>query len=241
VSRRTTDDETVLEPRYWPVLDLASGRVVGAALVGTSSGGTGLASERTMGAAWAGSLPVLTRLAAHAFSFGPAAAERWWVSVLLRPGQVAAVAAVDVVAGLLRDSGLPPERLRIDVTELEVAHAVSSGSAADLAELGVGLSVRDFGGGELSSAALRAAPVCSLQVSLAGLAPHDEGDRSLLRSVVALAGSLGIEVQGCDVEADGQLELASAAGITTVQGYRWGSAGSLSKLIDTWVRLPVSE
>jgi EAL domain-containing protein (putative c-di-GMP-specific phosphodiesterase class I) len=58
---------------------------------------------------------------------------------------------------------------------------------------------------------------------------------------VALAGSLGIEVQGCDVEADGQLELASAAGITTVQGYRWGSAGSLSKLIDTWVRLPVSE
>lgn len=219
---------TVLEPRYRPVLELESGRVVGAELV----------------APWPhpdqGSVPRVACTAAHAFAFGPAADEGWWVGIRLRPGQVAAPSSVDAVAVLLRASGLAPRRLVLRLTHTELDHAVSSGSARALGALGVQMSVTGFGTADWSPASLRAAPVSSVQVSLTGLDRSDPADVGLVRSVVDIAESCGVAVIGRDVESGDQLRLAADAGVTNVEGYWWGSPGSLSKLLGTWARLPFS-
>lgn len=205
-------------PRYWPVIQMGTGRVVGAELHASP----------------------LARVAAQAFAFGPAADEHWWLAVRLRPGQVAAPAAVDAVTDLVRDSGLPPDRLLLEVTEDELARAVGSGSASSIGALGVRFSVTGFSGGGPAGAALRSAPVAFVQVSLAGLDPADPADVALLRSAATLAAKLEIEVIGTDVESAAQLELAGTADIGLVQGYWWGSPGSLAKLLSTWGRRSVS-
>ncbi len=224
----------MVEPRYWPVFALGSGRVVGAELERTPVAADGWVSGSP---APDGSVPTLVSIAARSFAFVPAAAEQWWVAVGLRPGQVVATSVVDVVAGLLEDSGLPPDRLLLQVTEAELAHAVGSGAAASLGGLGVRLCVS--GSGAASLAALRAAPVAYLQISLAGLS-SEPADVSVVRSVVALVASLGIGVIGSGVESDDQLVLAGEAGVELLSGYRWGSPGSISKLVATWARQPVS-
>lgn len=231
------DVDHVLQPRYEPVLELATGLAVGAELVAPRLS----PDTRTTGsAAWAGSPPMTTRLAAHEFAFGPAADEGWWLAAGLGPDQAAASGAVQVVADLLRSSGLPPERLLLPVTHAELSRAVRSGSARDLARIGVRFTVTDFAAVPGSSALLRSAPVASIQVSLLGLG-GDADDRSLIQSIVALAGSCGTEVIGADVETAEQVALAGGAGVNLVRGYWWGSPGPLAKLVNTWGRFRLSE
>lgn len=241
--REAVRGREVVEPRYWPVLDLATGRVVGAELVAPAvergRGASGPATSDTSDT-MADSIPILARAAAGAFASGPAAAEGWWVAIRLRFGQVASTSAADVVFSLLRDSRLDPDRLVLQITEAEFAHAVSSGSVAALASLGVRFGIIDFGAGDVSLLALRAAPIAFAQVNLTGLDGSEPADVSALRSVLAIAASLGIHVLGQMVEFDGQLALAGDVGIELVQGYRWGSAGSLPKLLSTWTRQAIS-
>lgn len=227
----------LLEPRYTPVLELGTGLVVGAEVLAPS---VSSASATAASAAWAGSLPILTRLAAHAFAFGIAAEEGWWIAAGLRPGQVASPATVDAVVDLLRTSGLPPERLVIQVSHAELAAAVRSGSADELGDLGVRFTVVGFAAEDWSGSVLRSAPVASVQVSLAGLRP-DADDVAIVGSLVALAEACGTTVIGRDVDSADLLALAAEAGVPFVEGYWWGSPGSLAKLVGTWARLPVNE
>jgi EAL domain-containing protein (putative c-di-GMP-specific phosphodiesterase class I) len=196
-------------PEFRPVLDRSTGLVVGAQVTG---------GDRAAGA--------------HAFAFGPAADEGWWLSVRDRPAAVPA---------LLAASGLPAERLVLQVTSEDLADAVATGAASELSRLGVRCCVIGYGALDWSIAALRLAPVASIQVSLAGLRRDEPGDVALVRSVVDLAASCGTVVLGSDVDTDDQLALAGAAGVGLVEGYWWGSPGSLAKLVATWARSPFSE
>lgn len=215
-------DRDLDDARYRPVVDRSTGRVVGAEL---------LQPIRSSG---------LVRQAAQAFAFGPAAEEGWWLGAALPAGEVGQPDAADAVGRLLRRSGLPPERLVLQVTNTELAHAVRSGGASRLAALGVRLSVVGFGVHHWSIAAVRHTAVASVQVSVAGLDRSEPADVALLRSVSALARSCNVEVLGRDIDTDEQLVLAGEAGIELVEGYWWGSPGSLAKLVSTWARLSVS-
>lgn len=226
-----------LEPRYSPVLDLATGLVVGAEVVAAPLSS---ASSTAASAAWAGSLPMATRRAAQAFAFGAAADEGWWVAAGLRPDQVSTPGATEVVEDLLRSSGLPAERLVLPVAHAELARAVEHGTAAAMGDLGIRFTVVGFGAEAWSSSVLREVPVASIQVSLAGLQP-DADDLALVRSMVSLAASCGTVVMGRDVDAAEQVALAGDAGVALLEGYWWGSPGSLAKLVGTWARHPLSE
>jgi EAL domain-containing protein (putative c-di-GMP-specific phosphodiesterase class I) len=215
-------DAEVLEAWYRPLLDRSSGTVVGAELVPPAR------SLR------------LVRAAAQAFAFGPPADERWSLAVALPPGIVAADPGVGAVAELLRRSGLHPDRLVLQVANTELAHAVRTGAASRLAAMGVRLSVAGFGVHHWSIAAVRHPAVASVEVSLAGLDGSEPADVALLRSVVALAGSCEVQVLGRDIESHQQLVLAGEVGLDLVEGYWWGSPGSLAKLVATWARHPIS-
>lgn len=227
-----------LEPQYRPVLDLGSGLVIGAEVVAPP---VSSATSTAASAAWAGTLPMVTRLAAQAFAFGAASDEGWWIAAGLRPGQVASPAAADAVAELLGTTGLPARRLVLQVTHHELSHAVRSGAAAALGALGVRFAVSSFMVEDWWGTVLRAAPAASVQVSLVGRSGRSPDDVAHVRSIVQLARSCGTAVVATEVDTDDQLALAGEAGAAYAAGYWWGSPGSLAKLVGTWTRLPVSE
>lgn len=194
----TIEEAAASEPCYWPVLEIETGRVVGAGLVGAGAPAS---------------------VAARAFAVGAAAREGWWLGIGPPHGTLVAPTAVTAVWSLLRDSRLEPDRLVLRIAEDDLADAVGSGAAAAVAAMGVRLAV---------------------EISLAGLDRGERADVAAVRATGARVASLGGRAVGVDVESDAQLALAHEAGLGLVQGYGWGSPGSLVKLVHTWARQPVS-
>ena len=117
--------------------------------------------------------------------------------------------AQDVRAALAR-SGLPPERLVLEVTETELMRDVERAIAvlAEIRELGVRVAIDDFGTGYSSLSQLERLPVDILKVDreFAG-APRDPGEHSkLLRAVMEIGDSLHMETVAEGVETPEQLE-----------------------------------
>ncbi|HEY0357645.1 MAG TPA: EAL domain-containing protein [Mycobacteriales bacterium] len=133
---------------------------------------------------------------------------------------------VEAVRTALVDSGLPAERLQLEVVE--------SRSLADLPgvverlgairHLGVRVALDDFGTGFSTLSWLQRLPVDRIKVdrSFTALLPEDRASESLLRGVVALGGELGVEVVAEGVETPEQLAMIRAAGCHLVQGYLLG-------------------
>jgi EAL domain-containing protein (putative c-di-GMP-specific phosphodiesterase class I) len=186
------------EPWFWPILELETGRVVGAELV------------RSIAPASA---------AAAAFVRGAPACEDWWLLLGPPSGAVLTPSAVAGLRTLLGNAALDAERLVIGVSAAELAQAVGNGAASAVTAMGVRLAV---------------------SVSLAGLDPDDPAHIAAVRAVSARATSVGCLVVGMDVESDAQVVVAGEAGLGLVQGYWWGSPGSLGKLVHTWARQPVT-
>lgn len=149
--------------------------------------------------------------------------EPWGVSVNLSP---AAFALLDVPA-LVRDAvagtGLPPARLRLEVTETmripdpnRMSEAVHS-----LRALGITVAMDDFGSGYASLSRLReyAFDAVKLDRSLVTGLGTDTQALPLLRSLRDLTRHLGIRVVAEGVETSAQLVTLRDLGIDRVQGY----------------------
>jgi diguanylate cyclase (GGDEF)-like protein/PAS domain S-box-containing protein len=117
--------------------------------------------------------------------------------------------AQDVRAALAR-SGLPAERLVLEVTETELMRHVERaiGVLAEIRELGVRVAIDDFGTGYSSLSQLERLPVDILKVDreFAG-APRDPGEHSkLLRAVMEIGDSLHMATVAEGIETPAQLE-----------------------------------
>lgn len=223
------------EPSYWPTFELASGRVVGADLVASE-----VVTGSARSAARTASPSVTALAAARAFAVGAPAQQGWWVGIGLRPGQLLAPSGPVLVADLLAQSALAADRLVLHVTEAELA-ALSAGDGAEaLGAIGVGLSILDLGAGALRPDGLARAMgqvrVASLRVDVSRLDPASGADLRVLAATCTVAHDLGIDVVGLGVETDAHLELVARAGVRLVQGFLWGSEGSVAKLVATWAR-----
>jgi diguanylate cyclase (GGDEF)-like protein len=133
---------------------------------------------------------------------------------------------VDVVAGVLAESGLAPGRLTLELTETELideSEAVTARVQA-LRDLGVRVALDDFGSGYAAFAYLRRLPVDELKIDRSLLDPRADGqDQSaLLRALVDLARALSIETVGEGVETAAQRDLLAGLGCVLGQGYLFG-------------------
>jgi EAL domain-containing protein (putative c-di-GMP-specific phosphodiesterase class I) len=129
----------------------------------------------------------------------------------------------DVVAEALADSGLPAERLCLEVTESVVMEDAERSIAAleALRALGVSVALDDFGTGYSSLSYLRRLPIDGLKIDrsfIRGLG-HEAEDESIVASVIDLARSLGVEVTAEGVETAEQHERLRAGGCDTMQGF----------------------
>ncbi len=158
------------------------------------------------------------------------------VAVNVSPRQFAHPDFVAQVAQALGRHALPGQLLEIELTERQVIHEFQSASAKiqQLQQLGVQVSLDDFGVGQSSLGQLMHLPVRALKIDrdFVLTAQDNESGRQIIQAITAVARAMQLQVVVEGVETVSQLELVSALGCEVVQGYLLGrpmSAGQLER------------
>lgn len=127
------------------------------------------------------------------------------------------------VALALRDSGLEPRLLELELTESLVMEDLDKAlqSMKALRAMGVQLSIDDFGTGYSSLSALKRFPIARLKIdqSFVRDIPGDEEDKAIAKTIIALGHELNLKVIAEGVETEQQLEFLRAHGCDEMQGY----------------------
>jgi diguanylate cyclase (GGDEF)-like protein/PAS domain S-box-containing protein len=148
------------------------------------------------------------------------------IKVNLSARQFAHPNLVEVVAGILGDTGVDPASVFFEITESVLMEDVESTSAAlrELKSLGVSLTVDDFGTGYSSLLYLKRFPVDELKVDrtfVAGLLTNAE-DAAIVAAVVNLAHTIGVQAVAEGVESGSQATRLIELGCDFGQGYHFG-------------------
>jgi EAL domain-containing protein (putative c-di-GMP-specific phosphodiesterase class I) len=127
------------------------------------------------------------------------------------------------IAEILAESGLPPERLEVEVTESSFMADLDLSLAVlrDIQALGVSIALDDFGAGFSALASLRLYPFDRIKLDrgfTSDLATSEEA-RAIVHSVLMLGQSLGTPVLAEGVETEEQLVFLQSAGCRTIQGF----------------------
>jgi diguanylate cyclase (GGDEF)-like protein/PAS domain S-box-containing protein len=137
-------------------------------------------------------------------------------------------AFVSTLQAIFEDTGVDPSGLKLELTEnLLVRDFVKTADIMEwLKQRGVCISLDDFGTGYSSLAYLRKLPVDQLKIDHSFMRDvlTDPGDASIVRSIIALAVNLGLEVIAEGVETIGQRNFLSGAGCAFFQGFLYKNA-----------------
>ncbi len=148
------------------------------------------------------------------------------VSVNVSPLQLRSNALVQQVAGALRDAGLPPQRLELEVTESALIddHPLARHVLTSLRDAGVKLALDDFGVAYSSLNYLRRFPFDRLKIdrSFVADALRDARAAAIVRAVLRLAGELDLAVTAEGVETAAQLAFLRDNHCAAAQGYLIG-------------------
>lgn len=153
-------------------------------------------------------------------------AEPLFVSVNVSPRQLRSGDLPNVVAACLHETGLPAQRLHLELTETAVIgdeiHA--SSLLARLRSTGVKVWLDDFGTGFSGLSHLRRVPVDGVKIDRSFIADvlRDPDDLALTTAIIAMAHSLGITVVAEGVEKEGQYAVLRERGCDLAQGYWLG-------------------
>jgi diguanylate cyclase (GGDEF)-like protein/PAS domain S-box-containing protein len=224
------NDQLFLE--YQPVVDLAFGRVVGCeALVRWQHPERGTVHPLDFVAVAEQSDLILElgdwvlaralRDAAEWHDAGGGSALTVAVNMSLR--QLTSPGFSSRVAKKLREAGVAPDRLCLEITETALGGDVIAVVEAleSLRDLGVRLSIDDFGTGHASLTYLARFPVDQVKVDqsfVAGLG-SDAGSAAIVGGVIAMAHTFDLRVVAEGVETEEQLELLRELGADFVQGF----------------------
>ena len=158
------------------------------------------------------------------------------VAVNLHPRSFDEPHLVERIQGMLMTAGIAPKHLKLEITEVD--ELSESGTALAtckaLHDLGVGLSVDDFGTGHASLNRLRLVHPTEVKLDQAFVRnlPNNAGDRTIVRSTVELARELGIECVAEGVETLEVSEIVASLGCSVVQGYLFGRPMPLDEFMD---------
>nr|WP_246589915.1 EAL domain-containing protein [Marinobacterium ramblicola] len=148
------------------------------------------------------------------------------LSINLSPVQFHHQGLVDSIERVLRETGVPPELIELEVTESALMDPIGSVEEriARLKALGVRLAIDDFGTGYSSLSYLRRFDINRLKIARSFISSLEEGevDQPLVTSIVTLARSLKLQVLAEGVERDSQLGCLSMLGCDFGQGYLFG-------------------
>nr|WP_246754298.1 EAL domain-containing protein [Bradyrhizobium diazoefficiens] len=136
------------------------------------------------------------------------------------------------VSNALRESGLPPSRLELEITEGVFIEDIARARKAmqSLKKLGISIALDDFGTGYSSLSYIEAFPLDRIKIDRSFVACLGQSERSLaiVRAVIGLAHGLGVPVLAEGIETDAQMSLLLQAGCDEMQGYLIGRPRSLA-------------
>ena len=141
-----------------------------------------------------------------------------------------------MVERILAETGFDPTRLELELTETTLLGNVESAEAAmrRLKAFGVQLALDDFGTGYSSLAYLKALPLDYLKIDkrLSQDIAGSTRDRIVVRSVIDMARSLGLDVIAEGVETQEQLALLAQEGCTLYQGFLCAPPVETDRLVE---------
>jgi diguanylate cyclase (GGDEF)-like protein/PAS domain S-box-containing protein len=135
---------------------------------------------------------------------------------------------VDGVAAALREAGLSPQWLELELTESILIQDAQEAMLRlqALAGLGVKLAIDDFGTGYSSLAYLKRFPIGRLKIDrsfIAGL-PGEESDVAIVQAILHMGRALRLQIVAEGVETDAQRQFLQDAGCDLFQGYLFAPA-----------------
>jgi diguanylate cyclase (GGDEF)-like protein/PAS domain S-box-containing protein len=220
-----------LRLHFQPIVDLTSGRPVGhEALLrwrhptrGLLPPGDFLHVAEESGLIDAIGRWVLRAATSAAAATGP---DGGYVAVNVSARQVARPGLADSVAAMLGATGLPPDRLVVELTESVMLGGAPAArhELAQLDDLGVRLVVDDFGTGFSALSYLRDLPVSGIKVDrsfTAGLGVDHQCER-IVEALMGLGRGLGMDVVVEGVENARQREVLAGIGCEHAQGFLFG-------------------
>jgi diguanylate cyclase (GGDEF)-like protein/PAS domain S-box-containing protein len=229
----------VLRPYYQPLIDLSSGRITGfEALVRWPHPERGMVSpaEFIPVAEETGLINALGGLMLRRACMDAAL----WpddvrVAVNLSPLQFRAGNLLSVVMEALKQSGLPAERLELEITEtllLEKSSQVLATLHA-LRALGVRISMDDFGTGYSSLSYLRSFPFDKIKIDqsfVRDLGTNNDA-QAIVRAIISLGVGLGVTITAEGVETEAELACLRFEGCHEGQGFLFSHARPNAEIV----------
>ncbi|HEY1043864.1 MAG TPA: EAL domain-containing protein [Telluria sp.] len=159
------------------------------------------------------------------------------IAVNLSARQFERGSIVSMVDEVLKETGLAPARLQLEVTETVI---MNTGDALafinGLYEIGVGLAIDDFGTGYSSLAYLKQLPVQTLKIDRSFIKDisTDANDEAIAIAIIQLGKSLNLSVVAEGVETDEQAAFLLRHGCTLAQGYLYSRPLLPDALLAAW-------
>jgi diguanylate cyclase (GGDEF)-like protein/PAS domain S-box-containing protein len=159
------------------------------------------------------------------------------IAVNLSAKQFERGSIVNMVADILRDTGLEPQRLQLEVTESVI---MNTGDAMvfinDLHSIGVALAIDDFGTGYSSLAYLKQLPVQTLKIDRSFIKDisTDVNDEAIAIAIIQLGKSMNLSVIAEGVETEEQAAFLLRHGCNLAQGYFYSRPLLADDILTRW-------
>jgi len=163
------------------------------------------------------------------------------VSINLSPGQFKSKNLVPAIAHSIRASGLPANRLELEITEAVLLQDNPStlGILHELRALGARIAIDDFGTGDSFFSFLRNFPVDKIKIDqsfIRDLRTRGEAIH-IVRAIQGLSAGLGMMTSAEGVETEEQVTTLRAEGCAEAQGYLFSPPTSASEVVSVVARL----
>jgi diguanylate cyclase (GGDEF)-like protein/PAS domain S-box-containing protein len=157
------------------------------------------------------------------------------LSVNVSPVQFMRPNLVDVIACALVESGLPPNRLEIEITETALLSGNGDyvGTMRQLNAFGVMIAVDDFGTGYSSFTHLTMLPINKIKIEkyFTQNVTKRSDSTAIVSAVIALGSGLGIKTVAEGVETEEQFVLLRTAGVDLAQGFLFSRPCAASEIV----------
>jgi len=229
---RTAIQQKAIRPFYQPLIDLKTGDICGFEALArwTDDGGVNIPPPIFIGIAE--ETGMITELFENLLSQACSDALGWHAHIVLSfnisPVQMEDRLLASRILKVLATSGLPPERLEIEITENALIQdpAIAAVILDELHAAGVQIALDDFGTGYSSLAQLARYRFDKIKIDKSFVATYQEDERQekIVRAMLGLGHSLNIKTTAEGIEEHSQLGYLTRLGCDIGQGYLFGKA-----------------
>ncbi len=141
---------------------------------------------------------------------------------------------VQMVRSALEDSGLDPSLLELELTESVAMRNVEKASniMMELQDMGVFLSIDDFGSGYSSLDHIRNIPTNTIKIDRSFINEINQSDSAIVAAIITMAHQLHLNVVAEGVETADQLAILSSINCDLVQGFYLGKGVAQENVVD---------